>query len=565
VPAAGDTLPALDVSPDTALDAVLPVDQGPVGTCGIGGASWAKPWTANEILKGFAAAPDGTLWGAGNLGEAYDFVGSGTPVSHPSGTKPEVFVIKMNPSTGGVTEAFGFGYTEGSLPQSASGNTVVAVAPTVSGGSTVGIIGSFQGEIDFDQFNQDGSGNPGGTAGTAGVDYLFASSTFSFYAVLNGNSSGTYATPIRAHMIDLGSGALLAIASNPTQNAFAICGKTNKGVAKYFNNGTSSGLITPSAATFGGGNSDLVVAKIDAGTGAVIWGKQYGGAGDQVCESVALDNSGNVLIAGNYSGSLFSLPDVSDTTGATAQLFLAQLAAADGSLQWASSFAGTTSFRSDAYGLTVDANGNIVMGGSLGSSVDFGNGHVATWTGLTDAFAVKFNAPQGPPLVAPNSLWVYSDGDPNGANPYDQTVETVAVSSAGDVFVGGSFRGALPALGLTDSSNATTDAFMAQLSGANGSVLCAHAYGDARGDQSITTISVARVATGALADSIFVGGVFYSSITLGSKTLAFDPGTVACTTSGGECQLGETCSNGFCAIAGEGPSETFISRLVPSP
>jgi hypothetical protein len=57
---------------------------------------------------------------------------------------------------------------------------------------------------------------------------------------------------------------------------------------------------------------------INGSDGTVIWGKQIGGTGDQTCESATIDNNGDVIIAGNYGGTLDfgggALPPVSPVT-----------------------------------------------------------------------------------------------------------------------------------------------------------------------------------------------------------------------------------------------------------
>jgi hypothetical protein len=527
--------------------------------------AWAKGWTglvnpgliaqsAPALLgngRGLAAGADGTLWVAGLYFADYDFGTGSTVLPYSGGTKKHAFVAKFDPTTGLPMPSVAFGFGEGGgsdLDQSCSS---IAAA---SGGN-VGIYGSLSGEMDFTGNYQNGDG-PSGNIGVAGADFLYNSSVIQFYAVFDGASSGTYPTVKAAHMVNLGSGAFLSIASNPTQDAIAICGTTSIGVTKYFNNGTSKGLITGlasgvTAATFGGGNSDIIVAKINASTGAVIWGQQYGGTGDQVCESVAIDNDGNVIIAGNYFGDLsaFGLTNVADVSGNTKLLYMARLNAADGSLTTGSAVSWAGTGVSDANGLTVDGSGNIFMAGGVATVIDFGTGALAyTGGGNSDAFVVKFN----PSLVA---QWAKSDGD----SGYDQTVTSIAADSSGNVTLVGLFRGTLPYFGLQAAGNGKTDAFAAQVA-ADGSLLCAHSYGDATGAQMIGVVSVAR--TGPLADAVFVGGSASNTISFGS-TLIVSPGLACTAVSGGCTGPTQTCEQpgGLCADSSS--PESFISRLAP--
>jgi len=464
-----------------------------------------NPSNAKKIvppLLGLGVSASGTPWVAGNIYNPFDF-GSGSVSSSGSA---DLYLAKMDPATNLSTETFTFGDT-GGKDQTATG---VAVASS----GNVGLIGIFAGEIDFTANNSDGSG-ASGNPGTAGTDFLQNASAIPFYGVFDGTSTGAYVTPKLVHMVDVGTGALLGIGSNPTQNAIAICGKTSKVVPNYSASGATKGVITGGTAVAGGG-MDIVVAKIDGTTGAVIWGKQFGGAGDQICESVAIDNNGDVIIAGGYTGTLaFSgFPVVADTSAAL--LYVAKLNGTTGAVTSAATWG--TAGRTSAYGLTVDASSNIVVAGSLGANIDFGGGISITNLGLTDAFVAKLTTALVP-------VWAKSYGDA----AFDQTAKAVGVASNGDVFVGGSFKGTLGALGLTSASTTALDAWTAQLASADGATLCAHAYGDAAGAQAVGNLTVARTATGALANSMMMSGGFSGAIVLGSATL--DTGSASLTAS----------------------------------
>ena len=571
VPSDGTDLPPPDTPPETPRDTVdlPPPPDSPPAVCSIGSgsSSWAKAGNgvANAKLplqQGMATALDGTLWVSGQYSANFNF-GSGTVTYGPPyggttpGTTPNGFVAKLNPATGLASAAWGFAKPSDKqqLP------LLIAIAGVDgSGGGNVGIAGSFDGEMDFTGNYSDDTLSPSGVAGTAGIDYLATSGVKGFYAVFDSTSAGAYVTPVKAHIVNVGSGTLYAFASHPSQKAFVICGKTSIAVANWKDSGTNAGIIRNPLAldagvgTFGGGNTDLVVAKIDATTGLVIWGRQYGGAGDQVCESAALDADGNVIIAGNYNGDLFQLDNVADTSGTVTQLFLAKLSADTGDLVSAVAFAAVgTPGISHAFALAVDGGGNIVMGGSIANGVDFKSGHVASYSGLTDAFVAKFDS-------SFNSLWVMSDGD----SGYDQSVRSVAVSSTGDVFIGGSLKGSLPYLGLGDSThNGALDAFAAQLASGNGSKVCAHAYGDADGAQSINNVTVARTAPGELKDSVFVGGPFTNTITFGSTTIVSPGNSCTVDTVANDCktQTTGTCQGGICFD--NSTLASFVARLAP--
>ena len=163
--------------------------------------------------------------------------------------------------------------------------------------------------------------------------------------------------------------------------------------------------------------------------------------------------------------------------------------------------------------MTVDGSNNILLAGEISGAMDFGNdadGHDVSiaYLGLTDAFVAKFTSALVP-------IWAKSYGDA----AHDQTVNGIAADSSGNVFIGGTYSGNLGGLGLNSASPTSPDAFIAQLARANGSLLCARSYGDAAGSQGIRTAGVVSGAAGGLPNAVFIGGMFASSMTLGSTTI----------------------------------------------
>jgi len=554
VGAVTDAPTVVDLGPDAAPD-------GAALTCSTGGVSWAKAWDPRTVsLIRSAVSPAGIPWATGYFSAATDF-GTGTPLPSSASGDTDAFLVKLDPLSGLATQAFSF--------SDPSGRDQIGTGVAVAQPGNVVVTGNYYGEIDFTAV---GSGD----TGTSGVDYLAKSSVvqaaaMNFYIVVDGASSGQYVTPIKAHNIDVGTGAIVAVASNPSQNSVAFCGKTSRLVDAYTTGASNTGLRTAgnygtggtglAAATYGG-SMDIVVAVIDASNdpnsvGKVIWGRQFGGAGDQACESVAMDSAGNVAIAGSYNGTLFFDPtnaalqlDAGSTSGSLALPFVAVLDP-NGTPVHAASWG--TSGLSDVNGIAFDSSSpaNIVIGGSLGATITMTINSQPVQVvdlGKTDGFVAKLNSSLVP-------QWAMSFGDA----AYDQKVHALALSSSGNVFIGGNFEGTLNGLnGLTSNGNATYDAFSAELSGADGSVVCAQPYGDAEGTQDVFALTVASAATGPLADSVMIGGSFSNTIALGSATL-WSPGNV-CTVQA-DCKSGASCSNGHCASAGT--SRSFIARLGP--
>jgi hypothetical protein len=229
-----------------------------------------------------------------------------------------------------------------------------------------------------------------------------------------------------------------------------------------------------------------------------------------------MDNSGNVIIAGGYTGTLnfggtaANFTVQSDTT--MALLYIAKLDGLTGTPIVAQTWG--SSGRVNAYSITADKDNNIIVAGTTGTNIDFGGGISIVDLGATDAFVVKVSSSLAP-------AWAKSFGDATG----DQGAKTVATSSTGDVYFGGAFVGSMGALGITNS-NTATDAYIAELAAADGSVQCVHQYGDAAGAQSVTAITIARLLTN---NQMVVAGGFTSAITFGnlSSLTTAGPGTSA--------------------------------------
>jgi hypothetical protein len=70
-----------------------------------------------------------------------------------------------------------------------------------------------------------------------------------------------------------------------------------------------AGSFTSASVAIGGvtlasaGGADIFMARLAGGTGDVIWAKRFGDSESQIATRAAVDGSGNVLLAGTYSGS----------------------------------------------------------------------------------------------------------------------------------------------------------------------------------------------------------------------------------------------------------------------
>ena len=427
-----------------------------------------RDWTVTTVYlaSGGGAAPK--AYSAGTLFGAFDF-GAG---AQTSGGDSDVYVNAMNPVTGIATWTKDFGDSSAQL-----GLGVAASS------ASVGVIGNYLGNMTGTTLPA--NGNP------APVDFVLGLST------ANG-------APMWGKKVDLGGGDFASISGNANLGSFFVCGTF--GIAGQVAGSAGPVDLVAGSTSFGG--KDIVVAKIDATSGAVLWAKNFGATGDDVCTAVtSSDDGSSVYMTGTYSAAALTLGSVSLPAAASnaARIFVAKLNGTDGSVLLASSF-GTTG-RQLPTSLVADSSGNVVLGGAFLTSVVFGS-TTLTSEGNTDAFVAKFDANLVP-------LWAQRFGGGNAP----QKIQSVATDSAGHVFAVGLFTTSINigAAGALVTSAGATDAFTVKLDAA-GNLTCGAIYGDASG-QEADAVSVARFATGSAMDTAMFGGAFAGAMNLGPVTL----------------------------------------------
>jgi hypothetical protein len=136
------------------------------------------------------------------------------------------------------------------------------------------------------------------------------------------------------------------------------------------------------------GENDVFVAKYSA-AGTPLWSKRVGGSSDERAKAVAVDGSGNVFVTGIFRGTVdFGGGPISASTGA-ANAFLVKYSPT-GAHMWSKRLS-TIASLDEGTALAVDGSGNVVVGGILYQTSDFGGGPL-TSAGGADIFLVKYSA-----------------------------------------------------------------------------------------------------------------------------------------------------------------------------
>lgn len=173
---------------------------------------------------------------------------------------------------------------------------------------------------------------------------------------------------------------------------------------------TGGGVDGPSA-----GGDDAFVVVFDA-DGGELWRTQFGSPVYDVVRDVAVGPDGLVVLVGATQGALFA-PNVGSTDAWVAKLD------ADGDPTWFRQYG--TPVQDAAYGVAVDGDGNVVVGGRTDGSL-FGPS-----AGASDAFVVKYTATLG-------AVWDLQFGTPAG-----EIVQALAVDARGHAFATGYTSGDL--------------------------------------------------------------------------------------------------------------------------
>lgn len=135
------------------------------------------------------------------------------------------------------------------------------------------------------------------------------------------------------------------------------------------------------------GALDMWVARYNAG-GQHVWSKHFGDTGDDEAMGIDFDATGNLVVAGTYTGAI-DFGNGTLTNGGAKDAFLVKLTGANGSLLWASHFGATSTETSKT--VSVAPDGTIVVGGIFYNTTNFGSGTISGQGG-SDLFVVKYDA-----------------------------------------------------------------------------------------------------------------------------------------------------------------------------
>ncbi|MDH3197034.1 MAG: T9SS type A sorting domain-containing protein [Candidatus Krumholzibacteria bacterium] len=233
------------------------------------------------------------------------------------------------------------------------------------------------------------------------------------------------------------------------------------------------------------GGTDIHVAKFNP-SGNHLWSHRFGDATyDQNGRDVAVDASGNVIVAGAMAGTVdFGGGALS---GAGWGIFVVKFDPS-GNHVWSRLFGDDA----EPWGVAVDGSGNVIVAGWFTSTVDFGGGPL-TSAGEHDIFVVKFD-------LSGNHLWSRRFGDTD-----QQICWGVATDPSGNVIVTGWFDSTVDFGGGPLTSAGGHDIYLAKFD-SDGSHVWSQRFGDPSELQSGWSVA-ADVAGNVIFSSRFQGTV----------------------------------------------------------
>ena len=213
--------------------------------------------------------------------------------------------------------------------------------------------------------------------------------------------------------------------------------------------------------TLAGTNADIFVAKFDA-NGVHQWSRRLGDTQADEGMAIAMDESGNVVVTGNFQGTV-DFGGGPLTSAGFQDIFVAKYDA-NGVHQWSRRFGGLGGEIGNA--IALDRFGNVVVTGGFADVVDFGGGPL-TSAGAYDIFLAKYN-----------SSGVHQWSKRFGSTGFDEGY-SVAMDRSGYVAVTGYFDNTVDFGGGPRPSAGNHDIFLAKYDASG-----VHQWSQRFGDQS---------------------------------------------------------------------------------
>ncbi|MDB5386553.1 MAG: hypothetical protein JWM11_2199, partial [Planctomycetaceae bacterium] len=223
----------------------------------------------------------------------------------------------------------------------ATGGNVFVNSSTEDSAGNIYVVGQFVGAVDFDP----GTGTVSRTT-TGGDRNMFIAKYSAAGAVMWVTTYGG----------TLGEENARDVAVDSSGNVY-VTGEFGGTVVFSGNSRTSAG------------NLDIVALKLN-NSGNLVWVQTIGGTSSEFGQGIAVDNSGNLYVAGTFQGTV----NFGGTNKSAISLdgFLLKLSTSNGSVTWVQQFGGSND--ESATHVAIDNSGNVYTTGSFKGTTDFNKG-----------------------------------------------------------------------------------------------------------------------------------------------------------------------------------------------
>jgi hypothetical protein len=330
--------------------------------------------------------------------------------------------------------------------------------------------------------------------------YYSTSITFGTTTLTNADSTGNTAD-IYIVKYDASGNLLWAMGEGSaiTDRVYSITTDDSNNV--YVTGSYSASFTFGTFALSNAGSRDMFIVKFNS-AGNIIWAKGEGSAGDDICESITTDDSGNIYLTGYYNSNSISFGVTTLGNSGGYDIFIVKYDTT-GNVIWAKGIGGTG--WDEGLSIVADAASNVYITGIYYStSITFGTITLtnADITGnFTDIFIVKYDA-------SGNLLWAKGAG---GAE-FDES-NSIITDVFGNLYITGYYYSPFITFGSTTLNNANAanlgDIFIVKFD-TLGNVLWANDLGGLGDDRTNTSAADSN-------GNVYIAGFYNSpSLTFGS-------------------------------------------------
>lgn len=209
------------------------------------------------------------------------------------------------------------------------------------------------------------------------------------------------------------------------------------------------------------GGMEIFIFKLDS-EGNHIWSLGVGGPDADRAERFGIDpNTNDVILTGTFTDNA-DFGNVNFISAGLRDAFVMRIDADSGNIEWVEQIGGPAD--EYGFGVGVQANGNIVISGRFGDTIDIGNDEL-TSNGDRDVYLATLQ-PDGTPI------WAQSFGGVG-----EEQVHEIAVQASGDIVVMGSMSETVDFGGGPRVSAGSRDMFVASYT-SNGNHQWSQVWGD---------------------------------------------------------------------------------------